>query len=161
MSGPHPGDHLLVDDHGDQIFAITDDVTKRVRKLGGTTIRSVVHVARLQRIADNDAKFVTAQDMLSELHEDEKAFVLSMRTVHSLCERQVTWRQPVFLKTGLISLSVVAGFFSKQLATRSPRSKLTESFSYTAARRAKSDLGREFDPSSYKVNVRHRAKSPT
>jgi starvation-inducible DNA-binding protein len=87
MSGPHFRDyHLLLDDHGDQIFAMTDDIAERVRKLGGTTIRSIGHIARLQRIADNDAEYVTPLDMLSELHEDEKAFTLSMRAVHALCD---------------------------------------------------------------------------
>ena len=87
MSGPHFRDyHLLLDDHGDQIFAATDDIAERVRKLGGTTIRSIGHIARLQRIPDNDADYVTPADMLSELHEDEKALVLSMRAVHSLCD---------------------------------------------------------------------------
>jgi starvation-inducible DNA-binding protein len=87
MSGPHFRDyHLLLDDHGDQIFGITDDIAERVRKIGGTTIRSIGQIARLQRIADNDADYVTPKDMLSELHEDEKAFVLSMRAVHTLCD---------------------------------------------------------------------------
>ncbi len=87
MSGPHFRDyHLLLDDHGDQIFAMTDDIAERVRKIGGTTIRSIGHIARLQRIADNDAEYVTAPDMLSELHEDEKALTLSMRAVHTLCD---------------------------------------------------------------------------
>ena len=87
MSGPHFRDyHLLLDDHGDQIFAMTDDIAERVRKIGGTTIHSIGHIARLQRISDNDAEYVTPKDMLSELHEDEKAFVLSMRAVHTLCD---------------------------------------------------------------------------
>src|ERR1700734_1613677 len=79
MSGPHFRDyHLLLDDHADQIFAMTDDIAERVRKIGGTTIRSVGQISRLQRLADNDAEYVTAPDMLSELHEDEKALVLRM-----------------------------------------------------------------------------------
>jgi starvation-inducible DNA-binding protein len=87
MSGPHFRDyHLLLDDHGDQIFAMTDDIAERVRKIGGTTIRSIGHIARLQRVADNDAEYVTPEDMLSELHEDEKALVLSMGAVHTLCD---------------------------------------------------------------------------
>ncbi|HEX3985861.1 MAG TPA: DNA starvation/stationary phase protection protein [Acidobacteriaceae bacterium] len=87
MSGPHFRDyHLLLDDHGDQIFAMTDDIAERVRKVGGTTIHSIGQIARLQRIPDNDADFVTPADMLSELHEDEKALVLSMRAVHALCD---------------------------------------------------------------------------
>src|SRR6202021_3983076 len=87
MSGPHFRDyHLLLDEHADQIFAMTDDIAERVRKIGGTTIRSIGHISRLQRIADNDADYVTAPDMLSELREDEKALVLSMRSVHDLCD---------------------------------------------------------------------------
>ena len=87
MSGPHFRDyHLLLDDHGDQIFAMTDDIAERVRKIGGTTIRSIGHIARLQRIPDNDAEYVTAPDMLSELSEDEKALVLRMRAAHDLCD---------------------------------------------------------------------------
>jgi starvation-inducible DNA-binding protein len=87
VSGPRFRDyHLLLDEHGDQIFAITDDIAERVRKIGGTTIRSIGHVARLQRIADNDAEYVTPADMLSELYEDNKALVLRMRAVHELCD---------------------------------------------------------------------------
>jgi starvation-inducible DNA-binding protein len=87
MSGPHFRDyHLLLDDHGDQIFAMTDDIAERVRKIGGTTIRSIGHIARLQRIPDNDAEYVTPQDMLGELREDEKALVSSMRAVHTVCD---------------------------------------------------------------------------
>jgi len=87
MSGPHFRDyHLLLDDHGEQIFAMTDAVAERVRKIGGTTIRSIGQISRLQRIADNDAEYVTAVDMLSELREDERALVRSMRAVHALCD---------------------------------------------------------------------------
>jgi starvation-inducible DNA-binding protein len=87
MSGPHFRDyHLLLDEHGDQLFAMTDDIAERVRKIGGTTIRSIGHIARLRRIQDNDADFVEAADMLSELREDEKALLLSMRAAHTLCD---------------------------------------------------------------------------
>jgi starvation-inducible DNA-binding protein len=87
MSGPHFRDyHLLLDDHGEQIFGMTDDVAERVRKIGGTTIRSIGQISRLQRIADNDAEYVTPVDMLSELREDERALVRSMRAVHALCD---------------------------------------------------------------------------
>jgi starvation-inducible DNA-binding protein len=86
MSGPHFRDyHLLLDEQGDQIFAITDAIAERVRKLGGETIHSIGHIARLQRIEDNDADYVTAPDMLSELREDNQALVLSMRAAHDLC----------------------------------------------------------------------------
>jgi starvation-inducible DNA-binding protein len=87
MSGPHFRDyHLLLDEHADQIFAITDDIAERVRKIGGATIRSIGHIARLQRIADNDEDYVDPADMLSELREDESALVMRMRAVHSLCD---------------------------------------------------------------------------
>ena len=87
MSGPHFRDyHLLLDDQGDQLFAMTDDIAERVRKIGGTTLRSIAHIARIKRIADNDADFVTPEDMLSELWEDNKALVLSMRSAHALCD---------------------------------------------------------------------------
>ena len=87
MSGPHFRDyHLLLDEHADQIFAMTDEIAERVRKIGGTTIRSVGHVARLQRIGDNDAELVTPEDMLSELRENELALIHSMRAVHEVCD---------------------------------------------------------------------------
>jgi starvation-inducible DNA-binding protein len=87
MSGPHFRDyHLLLDDHAGQIFAMTDDVAERVRKIGGTTIRSIGQICRIQRLADNDADFVTPADMLSELHEDEKRLVQILRAIHTLCD---------------------------------------------------------------------------
>jgi starvation-inducible DNA-binding protein len=87
MSGPHFRDyHLLLDEHADQIFAMTDDIAERVRKIGGTTIRSIGHVARLKRIDDNDAEFVTPEDMLAELRENELALIHSMRAAHDLCD---------------------------------------------------------------------------
>jgi starvation-inducible DNA-binding protein len=87
MSGPHFRDyHLLLDEQADQIFEITDAIAERARKIGGTTIRSIGHVSRLQRISDNDAEFVDPGDMLAELREDNKALVLSMLAAHSLCD---------------------------------------------------------------------------
>jgi len=87
MSGPHFRDyHLLLDEHGDQLFAMIDDIAERVRKIGGTTLRSIGHIARVKRIADNDADYVSPKDMLSELWEDNKALVLSMRSAHDLCD---------------------------------------------------------------------------
>ena len=87
MSGPHFRDyHLLLDEHAAQIFSMTDDIAERVRKIGGTTIHSIGHISRLQRIDDNDAEYVTAPDMPAELHEDEKAVALRMKAVHTLCD---------------------------------------------------------------------------
>jgi len=87
MSGPHFRDyHLLLDDQGDQLFAMTDDIAERARKIGGTTIRSIGHIARVKRVADNDAEFVSPEGMLSELWEDNKELILSMRSTHNLCD---------------------------------------------------------------------------
>jgi starvation-inducible DNA-binding protein len=87
MSGPHFRDyHLLLDEQSDQIFAMTDVIAERVRKIGGTTLHSIGHIGRLQRISDNDADFVTPQGMLAELREDNKQLTASMREVHDLCD---------------------------------------------------------------------------
>jgi starvation-inducible DNA-binding protein len=87
ISGPHFRDyHLLLDEQGDQIFATTDAIAERVRKIGGTTLRSVGQIARLQRIADNEADYVTASDMLAELREDNIELTARMRETHSLCD---------------------------------------------------------------------------
>lgn len=83
MSGPHFRDyHLLLDEQGDQIFAISDEIAERVRKVGGTTLRSIGHIAKLQRIADNDQTFVSDRDMLLELHADNRALVENLRSAH-------------------------------------------------------------------------------
>ena len=87
MSGPHFRDyHRLLDEQGDQLFAMTDGIAERVRKIGGRTLLSIGHIARIKRIADNDADYVTPKDMLNELWEDNKALVLTMRSAHSLCD---------------------------------------------------------------------------
>jgi starvation-inducible DNA-binding protein len=89
VSGPHFRDyHLLFDDQGDQIFAMTDDIAERVRKIGGTTIRSIGNIARLQRIPDNDADFVDPQDMLAELRSDNQALITSLREAHALADEE-------------------------------------------------------------------------
>jgi starvation-inducible DNA-binding protein len=88
MSGPHFRDyHLLLDEQATQIFAISDDVAERVRKIGGTTIRSIGQIAKLQRITDNDQEFVEATDMLRELHKDNRALVESLRTAHEVSDK--------------------------------------------------------------------------
>jgi starvation-inducible DNA-binding protein len=87
MSGPHFRDyHLMLDEQSDQIFAMTDPIAERVRKLGGTTIRSIGHIAKLQRIKDNDAEFVDPLDMLAELRDDNKDLVARLRSVHDVAE---------------------------------------------------------------------------
>lgn len=86
VSGPHFRDyHLLLDEQAEQIFAATDPLAERVRKIGGTTLRSLGHAKRLARILDNDATYVDPLDMLSELREDNKNLAASMREVHDLC----------------------------------------------------------------------------
>src|SRR5215469_8403724 len=87
VSGPHFRDyHLLLDEQAEQIFATTDDIAERVRKIGGTTLRSIGHIARLQRVKDNDAEYVTALDMLAELRDDNRQLVASMRETHDVCD---------------------------------------------------------------------------
>jgi len=89
MSGPHFRDyHLLLDEQSEQILATTDAIAERVRKIGGTTLRSIGHIGRLQRIQDNDADYVTAMDMLAELREDNKQLAASLRETHGLCDEE-------------------------------------------------------------------------
>ena len=85
VSGPHFRDyHLMLDDQADQIFATTDDIAERVRKIGGMASRSIGHVSRLQRVLDNDADFVTPLDMLAELRDDNKQLTARLREIHDL-----------------------------------------------------------------------------
>ena len=87
MSGPHFRDyHLLLDEHGDQIYAMTDPIAERVRKVGATTLRSIGHIARTQRVLDNDADYVEPLDMLAELQEDNKDLARRLREAHGVCE---------------------------------------------------------------------------
>ena len=87
ISGPHFRDyHLLLDEHADQIYATTDPVAERVRKIGGTTVRSIGQVSRLQRVRDNDADYVTPLDMLAELREDNQQLVSRLRETHDVCD---------------------------------------------------------------------------
>ena len=87
MSGPHFRDyHLMLDEQSDQIYAMTDPIAERVRKVGGVTLRSIGHISRLQRILDNDAEFVTPLDMLAELQEDNKQLASNFRAAHEVCE---------------------------------------------------------------------------
>jgi starvation-inducible DNA-binding protein len=86
VSGPHFRDyHLLLDEQSEQIFATTDAMAERVRKIGGTTLHSIGHIARLQRVADNDLECVAAEDMLAELCEDNRQLAMNLRHTHSLC----------------------------------------------------------------------------
>jgi starvation-inducible DNA-binding protein len=87
VSGPHFRDyHLLFDEQADQLFAMTDEIAERVRKIGGTTVRSIGNIARLQRVDDNDADYVDPQDMLAELRDNTKDFIARMRETHDLTD---------------------------------------------------------------------------
>ena len=88
MSGSHFRDyHLLLDEQSDQIFAMTDPIAERGRKIGGSTIHSIGEIKRLQRLLDNDEPYVTPRDMLAELHGDNKQLVSEMRRTHELCDQ--------------------------------------------------------------------------
>jgi len=87
MSGPHFRDyHLLLDEQATQIYNVTDAIAERARKVGGTTLRSIGHIARLQRLSDNNADYVSPQDMLAELRQDNQQLISEMREVHDLCD---------------------------------------------------------------------------
>jgi len=86
LSGPHFRDyHLMLDEQGEEIFAITDDIAERARKVGGSTLRSIGQIHRIQRLLDNDADYVTAQDMLAELADDNRRLVSFLRATHEVC----------------------------------------------------------------------------
>ncbi len=89
MSGPHFRDyHLLLDEQGDQLYAMTDPIAERVRKVGGSTLRSIGAIARTQRVLDNDAEYVTPLDMLAELREDNARLADRMRAAHGACDKR-------------------------------------------------------------------------
>src|SRR6266478_3169670 len=88
MSGPHFRDyHLLLDEHGDQLFAMTDPIAERVRKIGGLTLRSIGHISRTQRVLDNDAEYIEPLDMIAELADDNKTLVARLRETHNVCDK--------------------------------------------------------------------------
>lgn len=87
LSGPHFRDyHLMFDEQADQLFAMTDPIAERARKLGGSTLKSIGHIKRLQRVLDNDADYVEPEDMLAELCEDNKTLAARLREAHNVCE---------------------------------------------------------------------------
>ena len=87
MSGPHFRDyHLLLDEHAEQLFAMTDPVAERVRKVGGLTLHSIGQIARTQRVLDNDADYVEPLDMLAELEDDNKTLAARLREAHNVCD---------------------------------------------------------------------------
>jgi starvation-inducible DNA-binding protein len=89
MSGPHFRDyHLLLDEQADQLYAMTDPIAERIRKTGGSTLRSIGHIARVQRIKDNDAEYVAPNDMLAELREDNQTLAARLREVHDMVDER-------------------------------------------------------------------------
>jgi starvation-inducible DNA-binding protein len=87
MSGPHFRDyHLMLDEQSDQLFAMTDPIAERIRKVGGSTLKSIGHIARLQRVSDNDADYVGPRDMLAELAGDNRSLAAGLREVHNVCD---------------------------------------------------------------------------
>ena len=87
MSGPHFRDyHLLLDEQAEQLFAMTDPIAERIRKIGGLTLRSIGHISRIQRVRDNDAEYVEALDMIAELADDNKAMAARLREAHNVCD---------------------------------------------------------------------------
>jgi starvation-inducible DNA-binding protein len=87
MSGPHFRDyHLLLDEQADQLFAMTDAIAERVRKIGGSTLKSIGHISRMQRVQDNDVDYVEPQDMLAEVREDNKELTARLREAHNVCD---------------------------------------------------------------------------
>jgi starvation-inducible DNA-binding protein len=87
MSGPHFRDyHLLLDEHSDQLYAMTDPIAERIRKLGGLTIKSIGHISRIQRVLDNDADYVDPADMIAELAEDNQTLAARLREAHNVCD---------------------------------------------------------------------------
>ena len=87
MSGPHFRDyHVMLDEQADQLYAMTDPIAERIRKVGGMTLRSIGHIARTQRVLDNDADFVEPLDMLAELRDDNKTIAARLRESHGVCD---------------------------------------------------------------------------
>ena len=125
MSGQHFRDyHLLLDEQGEQIFAMTDPIAERARKIGGATLRSIGDIARRQRIADNDADYVSPQDMLAELREDNERLTSIMRQVHNVCDEYGDVATASLWKSGSTRPSGAPGSCSNRPAT--PRGPTTD-----------------------------------
>ena len=117
MSGHHFRDyHLLLDEQAEQLFAMTDVIAERVRKIGGLTLHSIGEIARTQRVLDNDAEDVEPLDMLAELADDNKTFAARLREVHNVCDDIETLRRQVSSKYGSMKPSVVRGSCSRHVS---------------------------------------------
>ena len=120
MSGPHFRDyHLLLDDQADQLYAMTDPLAERIRKTGGTTLRSIGHIARLQRIKDNDFEYVDPPDMLSELREDNLTLAANLREMHGVADESRDVASASLIETWIDETERRAWFLYE--TTRSPR----------------------------------------
>jgi len=121
MSGPHFRDyHLLLDEQADHIYAMTDPIAERVRKIGGSTLRSIGHIARLQRVADNDGEYVEPLDMLAELRDDNKELAARMRETHNVCEEHRDVATASLLEVWIERPSAAPGPFSRRHGPGSP-----------------------------------------
>ena len=122
MSGPHFRDYrLLLDEHGDQIFATTDMIAERVRKIGGTTLHSIGHIGRSQRVVDNDSDFVTAMDMLAELRDDNKQLAANLRETHRFAMSTTMLPPRACWKSGSMRPSGAHGSYSRPHGGLSPK----------------------------------------
>ena len=119
MSGPHFRDyHLLLDEHAEQIFAITDDIAERARKIGGTTLHSIGEISRHQSLRDNDKEFVNPKDMLAELAADNQALTRSLRAKHKVCEQHYDVATTSLIETWIDQAERRTWFLSEIVAER-------------------------------------------
>jgi starvation-inducible DNA-binding protein len=122
MSGPHFRDyHLLLDDQGTQIFAMTDDIAERARKLGGTTIRSISDVSKHQRLKDNNDQGVAPEDMLAELRADNLELTRNLRSTHEVCEKYNDVATASLIENWIDETERRTWFLSEIAAERKPR----------------------------------------
>jgi starvation-inducible DNA-binding protein len=127
MSGPHFRDyHLLLDEQADQLYAMTDPIAERIRKLGGTTLRSIGHISRLQRVLDNDADYVDPLDMLSELREDNKTLAARLREAHNVVDEHGDIAT-ASLKCGSTRPSVAHGSCSRRAVAEVEKGRMARS----------------------------------
>jgi starvation-inducible DNA-binding protein len=119
MSGSHFRDyHLLLDEHGTQIFAMTDDIAERVRKIGGTTIRSISDISKHQRLKDNNAEWVAPEHMLRELREDNLELTRNLRATHELCDKYNDVATASLIETWIDETERRTWFLSEIMAER-------------------------------------------
>jgi starvation-inducible DNA-binding protein len=119
MSGPHFRDyHLLLDEHGTQIFAMTDDIAERARKIGGTTLRSIGDISKHQRLKDNNAERVSSEDMLAELGADNQELTRNLRSAHELCDKHNDVATASLIENWIDETERRAWFLSEIIGTR-------------------------------------------